>query len=92
LFHFFIYKALIDHGTKVGNELSFSYNICCLSNKDNLSAQERIINLGLSLGGFLSDAGWYLESEKVLLACKNVCLSSTQNPDSWCRTLDCCHK
>lgn len=82
----------MDHGTKIGNELAISYNICCHSSKDNFAAQERIINLGLHLGAFLSDAGWYLESEKVLLACKDLCVTGPQNPDSWCRTLDCCHK
>lgn len=82
----------MDNGTKVGSELAISYNVCCQSNKTNLDAQERIINLGLRLGGFLSDAGWYLESEKVLSACKDLCISCPQNPDTWCRTLDCCHK
>lgn len=82
----------MDHGTKVGNELAISYNTCCLTNKDNVASHEKIINIGLRLGGFLSDAGWYLESEKVLLACKNLCTSGTENLDTWCRTLDCCHK
>ncbi|XP_031781635.1 amyloid protein-binding protein 2 [Nasonia vitripennis] len=86
------FQALMENGTKVGTELAISYKLCCQSNKNNLDAQERIINLGLRLGGFLSDAGWYLESEKVLSACKDLCILGPQNPDTWCRTLDCCHK
>ena len=82
----------MDHGTKVGNELATSYSMCCTSNKDNSKAHEKLVNLGLRLGGFLSDAGWYAESEKVLLACKDLCLSDPQNVHSWCRILDCCHK
>ncbi|KAJ8676550.1 hypothetical protein QAD02_012337 [Eretmocerus hayati] len=86
------FQALMDHGTQVGNELATNYSICCLSNQENFATHEKIINLGLRLGGFLSDAGWYLESEKVLTACRDLCTLGPQNPDSWCRTLDCCHK
>ncbi|XP_014209182.1 amyloid protein-binding protein 2 isoform X2 [Copidosoma floridanum] len=86
------FQALMDHGTKIGNELAISYNLCYLGNKDNFSAHETIINLGLRLGKFLNDAGWYFESEQVLLACKDLCVSGPQNPENWCRTLDCCYK
>lgn len=83
----------MDHGTKVGSELALGYNICCFSNKiENPAPQEKIINLGLHLGRFLSDAGWYLESQKVLSACQDLCLSAPQNSETWCLTLDCCHK
>lgn len=82
----------MDHGTRVGKELAISYKVCCLHVRENPAVQDKIINLGLRLGGFLSDAGWYLESEQVLLACRELCITDNQTPQNWCRTLDCCHK
>ncbi|KAK0089498.1 hypothetical protein PV325_007061 [Microctonus aethiopoides] len=85
-------KALMDHGIKIGNELTISYNICCLGINKNSCTQENIINLGLRLGSFLSDAGWYAESEKILLTCRDLCVNDSETIENWCRTLDCCHK
>lgn len=82
----------MDHGTKIGNELAINYNVCCLGTRKKSQAKESIINLGLRLGSFLSDAGWYDESEKVLLACRDLCIMDCDNSDSWCQILDCCHK
>lgn len=64
----------------------------CFQVRENPTAQDKTINLGLRLGGFLSDAGWYSESEEVLSACKELCIANNQTPEDWCRTLDCCHK
>lgn len=85
-------QALMDHGTKIGTELAIGYSLYCLAARKTPAAHENVINLGLRLGGFLSDAGWYSESEGVLLACKGLCLAGADNPETWCRTLDCCHK
>lgn len=82
----------MDHGTKVGKELAISYDVCCFRVRENPAEQDKMINLGLRLGGFLSDAGWYVESEQVLSTCRNLCIASNQTPQNWCRTLDCCHK
>lgn len=87
-----IFQALMDHDTRVNNELAMKYEVCCFDIKDDPAARRKMINLGLRLGGFLSDAGWYLESQKVLLACKKLCINARPNPQNWCRTLDCCHK
>ncbi|XP_066596978.1 amyloid protein-binding protein 2 isoform X2 [Prorops nasuta] len=86
------FQALMDHGTKVGHQLSINYNLQSLRVRENPQAKKKIINLGLRLGGFLSDAGWYRNSEMVLLPCKNLCLTDNQTPENWCRTLDCCYK
>ncbi|KAG7198690.1 hypothetical protein KM043_001688 [Ampulex compressa] len=86
------FQALMDHGTRVGKELTISYNVCCLRVKEKPQAQDKVINLGLRLGSFLSDAGWYSESERVLLACKELCIADNETPENWCRTLNCCHK
>ena len=82
----------MDHGMRVCHELAISYNVCCLSVRENANAREKIINLGLKLGGFLSEAGWYAESEKVLVACKDLCVSDRESFVNWCLTLECCHK
>ncbi|XP_051153214.1 amyloid protein-binding protein 2 [Leptopilina boulardi] len=87
-----IFQALMDHGMRVCNELAICYDVCCLGVRENKNAREKIINLGLKLGGFLSEAGWYVESERVLLACKELCVSEEENLQNWCLTLDCCHK
>ncbi|XP_043270532.1 amyloid protein-binding protein 2 isoform X2 [Venturia canescens] len=87
-----MFQALMDHGTKIGTELAIGYSLYCLAARKKPPAHENIINLGLRLGGFLSDAGWYCESERVLLACKELCLTGGDNRETWCRTLDCCHK
>ncbi|KAF7990452.1 hypothetical protein HCN44_000257 [Aphidius gifuensis] len=87
-----IFQTLMDHGTKIGNELSISYSACCLEVRKKPHLQKNTINLGLKLGCFLSDAGWYLESEKVLIECRNLCLIDDDSTDNWCRILDCCHK
>ncbi|EFN75236.1 amyloid protein-binding protein 2 [Harpegnathos saltator] len=86
------FQALMDHGTKVGKELAINYDVCCFRVRENPAEQDKMINLGLRLGGFLSDAGWYVESEQVLSTCRNLCIAYNQTPQNWCRTLDCCHK
>ncbi|XP_034949650.1 amyloid protein-binding protein 2 [Chelonus insularis] len=87
------FQALMDHGTKIGNALAIKYNVYCLGliTKSHFQVQT-IINLGIRLGSFLSDAGWYAESTKVLLACKQLCLFYNETVENWGRTLDCCHK
>ncbi|XP_012259269.2 amyloid protein-binding protein 2 [Athalia rosae] len=84
-----IFQALMDHDTRVDKELVREYEMRCLGDP---VTHRKVINLGLRLGGFLSDAGWYAKSQKVLLACKKLCTSARPNPQNWCRTLDCCHK
>ena len=82
----------MEHGTKASEELANFYHKCCNSNKEKDASHERLITLGIRLGGFLIDAGWYAESEKVLLDCKDLCILGRPNPNTWCHTLDCCHK
>ncbi|XP_011860542.1 PREDICTED: amyloid protein-binding protein 2-like [Vollenhovia emeryi] len=87
-----IFQAPMDHKIKISRQLVISYNMCYFQAKDSPSPQDKLINLGLRLGGFLSDAGWYSESKEVLFSCKQLCLAHNQSPKDWCRTLDCCHK
>ncbi|EZA53347.1 hypothetical protein DMN91_004654 [Ooceraea biroi] len=90
-----IFQAPMEHGVRVGKQLVISYNMHCYQVRhpyQHPDAQDKIIHLGLRLGGFLSDAGWYSESQEVLLACKELCMTYNQTPKEWFRTLDCCHK
>jgi len=43
-------------------------------------------------GGFLSDAGWFAESEKVLLACQDLCRCTEPCIKYWFKLLECYHK
>ncbi|KAI4494238.1 hypothetical protein M0802_009107 [Mischocyttarus mexicanus] len=86
------FQALMDHGTMVGKELAISYDIWSIGAEEHIEAHDKIINVGLRLGGFLSDAGWYTESEWVLLACKKLCLVDEPTLENLCRTLKCCCK
>lgn len=81
-----ICQALIDHGIQVIEELAMSY---CLGAREDVDNPEKVINLGLRIGGFFSDGGWYAKSEQVLVACKELCLAHN---DNWCRTLECYRK
>ncbi|XP_011699990.1 PREDICTED: amyloid protein-binding protein 2 [Wasmannia auropunctata] len=87
-----IFQAPMDHKIRIAKHLVVSYNMYCFPVRESPTPQDKLINLGLRLGGFLSDAGWYSESEEVLLACKQLCMAHNQTPKDWCRTLDCCHK
>nr|XP_031835390.1 amyloid protein-binding protein 2 isoform X2 [Nomia melanderi] len=73
------------------DELIIQYSPCSCVNV-NLAARERLINAGLILGGFLSDAGWYPQSENILLKCLRLCLLSSSTPQHWCRILECYHR
>ncbi|XP_072757625.1 amyloid protein-binding protein 2 [Anoplolepis gracilipes] len=87
-----IFQAPMYHGIRIGKNLAVSYSMQCLQIREDPAVYDKTINLGLRLGGFLSDAGWYSESEEVLLACKELCILNNQTPEDWCRTLNCCHK
>ncbi|XP_024877591.1 amyloid protein-binding protein 2 [Temnothorax curvispinosus] len=84
-----IFQAPMDHKIGIAGHLVHHYGRVCCSSP---SSPDKLINLGLRLGGFLSDAGWYLESKKVLTTCKELCVKYNDTPKDWCRTLDCCHK
>lgn len=45
-----------------------------------------------SLGGFLIDTGWFMESIMVLRKCRELCFSLPDNLPAWKKILDCCHK
>ncbi|XP_011158266.1 amyloid protein-binding protein 2 [Solenopsis invicta] len=87
-----IFQAPMDHKIRIADTLVINYKLCCYKERENPVPQDKLINLGLRLGGFLSDAGWYFESKEVLLTCEQLCLDHSRTPKDLCRTLECCHK
>lgn len=73
------FQALMDHGYETATKLAEAYLVQC-SNVHDSKEKEKVIQLGLSLGIFLIDAGWFLESEIIHLAC--LSLSSKNMPDT----------
>uniref|UniRef100_UPI00358E867D amyloid protein-binding protein 2 isoform X2 n=1 Tax=Myxine glutinosa TaxID=7769 RepID=UPI00358E867D len=72
------FQALMDHGVKVASVLAQSFSRrCSYMAESEQQSRDKAIQLGLALGGFLSDAGWYGDAEKVILSCLQ--LTSMQN-------------
>ncbi|XP_014229966.1 amyloid protein-binding protein 2 [Trichogramma pretiosum] len=86
------FQLLVDNDMHAAEVLCDTYHSICTRAKEDATWDKRLINLGLRLGGFLNDAGWYYESEQILLDCRELCLLGKQNPQTWCEILDCCHK
>ncbi|KAJ9574870.1 hypothetical protein L9F63_007965, partial [Diploptera punctata] len=86
------FQALMDHGTQVAKDLVTAYGRKCTNAAQHPATRDSTIDLGLRLGGFLSDAGWFAESEKVLLACRELCQCAEPTVYYWRKLLECCHK
>ncbi|CAM9211652.1 unnamed protein product, partial [Lampetra fluviatilis] len=69
------FQALMDHGVRVSSVLAqaFSRRCGCLQ-PTATAAHDKAISLATSLGGFLSDAGWYADAEKVFVSSLQLCL------------------
>ena len=76
---FFAYKSINVLQTTADAQCWYHTIIACC-----------VYGLGLTIvGGFLSDAGWFLDAEKVLSACLQMC-KQVNDPTYWCRALECC--
>ncbi|XP_076290701.1 protein interacting with APP tail-1 isoform X2 [Lasioglossum baleicum] len=83
------FEDFVSNGIRIKEELTERYIKCCNYVGENVKAQDRMINLGLRLGRFFSDAGCYPNSEQVLLECEKLCLLNNTTPENWYRTLEC---
>ncbi|XP_028177754.1 amyloid protein-binding protein 2 isoform X1 [Ostrinia furnacalis] len=83
------FQAVIEHGSKLSTELATIYTSRCDAGKHKV---EHLINLGLRLGGFLNEAGWYADAERVLQRCREVCQAQPQSTYYKRLTLECCHR
>lgn len=43
-------------------------------------------------GGFLNEAGWYADAQRVLLRCRDLCQAQPQTTHYKRLTLECCHR
>ncbi|XP_026331285.1 amyloid protein-binding protein 2-like, partial [Hyposmocoma kahamanoa] len=81
--------AVIEHGSKLSVELATAYLARCDASAHTM---DYLIHLGLKLGGFLNEAGWYADAERVLLRVKDLCQSLPQTTYYKRLTLECCHR
>uniref|UniRef100_A0A4W2DUG2 Amyloid beta protein binding protein 2 n=1 Tax=Bos indicus x Bos taurus TaxID=30522 RepID=A0A4W2DUG2_BOBOX len=84
------FQALMDHGVKVASVLAYSFSRrCSYIAESDAAVKEKAIQVGFVLGGFLSDAGWYSDAEKVFLSCLQLCTLHDEMPH-WFRAVECC--
>ncbi|KAI5626749.1 amyloid protein-binding protein 2 [Silurus asotus] len=84
------FQALMDHGVKVASILANSFSRrCSYIAESDAHVKEKAIQFGFVLGGFLSDAGWYGDAEKVFLSCLQLCMLHDEILH-WYRALECC--
>ncbi|KAM3957143.1 protein interacting with APP tail-1 isoform 1-T1 [Aphomia sociella] len=83
------FQAVIEHGSKLSAELATAYLSKCES---STGSRNPLIHLGLRLGGFLNEAGWYADAQRVLLQCRDLCLAQPQTTYYKRLTLECCHR
>ncbi|XP_078682230.1 amyloid protein-binding protein 2-like isoform X2 [Branchiostoma floridae x Branchiostoma belcheri] len=84
------FQALMDHGVKVSTCLSDTFSRqCSYIQESEVSIRDKALQLGLALGSFMSEAGWYAEGEKIFLACLELC-ELVEDVSHWLRGLEFC--
>ncbi|XP_071848828.1 amyloid protein-binding protein 2-like [Apostichopus japonicus] len=84
------FQALMDHGMNLATILSDAFSSrATLLQSDQRVEQERGLHLGLLLGDFLSEAGWFLQAEKTYNSCLKICEQYEDN-QSLARVFECC--
>uniref|UniRef100_A0A8C6L163 Amyloid beta precursor protein (cytoplasmic tail) binding protein 2 n=1 Tax=Nothobranchius furzeri TaxID=105023 RepID=A0A8C6L163_NOTFU len=84
------FQALMDHGVKVASVLANSFSRrCSYIAESDAHVKEKAIQFGFVLGGFLSDAGWYGDAEKVFLSCLQLCTLHSEVLHCF-RAVECC--
>ncbi|CAH2048884.1 unnamed protein product, partial [Iphiclides podalirius] len=83
------FQAVIEHGSKLSAELATGYITRCDA---AVKTPDSLIQLGLRLGGFFNEAGWYADAERVLLRCQQLCQAQPPSPRYRRLTLECCHR
>uniref|UniRef100_H2T0V3 Amyloid beta precursor protein (cytoplasmic tail) binding protein 2 n=1 Tax=Takifugu rubripes TaxID=31033 RepID=H2T0V3_TAKRU len=84
------FQALMDHGVKVASVLANSFSRrCSYISESDAHVKEKAIQFGFVLGGFLSDAGWYGDAEKVFLSCLQLCTLHSEILHCF-RAVECC--
>ncbi|XP_037533904.1 amyloid protein-binding protein 2-like [Nematolebias whitei] len=80
----------MDHGVKVASVLANSFSRrCSYIAESDAHVKEKAVQFGFVLGGFLSDAGWYGDAEKVFLSCLQLCTLHSELLHCY-RAVECC--
>ncbi|XP_069134767.1 amyloid protein-binding protein 2-like [Argopecten irradians] len=83
------FQALMDHCVRLSDILADAFTVQLMpSTCPDTVSRDRAIQFGLSLGGFLSDAGWFYASEKVFKGCLLLCQMDDVT-SSLLKALDC---
>ncbi|KAK6637218.1 hypothetical protein RUM44_007632 [Polyplax serrata] len=88
------FQTLEEHGAGVAKTLTSTYvhNAKKYSGHSCSKSRLAIIDTGLRLGSFLTDAAWFEKAEKILFVCKEVCESLEPTTPNKILLLQCCHK
>ncbi|BFZ18781.1 hypothetical protein BsWGS_21820 [Bradybaena similaris] len=82
------FQAIMDNEVKLAQILSQKF--CKHLTPDILEdrvAKGRVLQLGLSLGAFLCEAGWFADSTAIYTACLNACIDDQSSQDKF-RAMD----
>lgn len=82
------FQALIEHESNAPNDLINNY----ISYKTMPNIDDSIIDLGLKLGGFFSEGGWYPQAIEILDAVESILNKNEKNSKYLCKLLDCLYK
>lgn len=82
------FQALIEHESNAPTALINNY----VSQTLKPEVDDNIIDLGLKLGAFLCEGGWYSSAMDVLDAVEDTFTKKDTNVKYLCKLLDCYHK
>lgn len=82
------FQALMDHGVRVSEILADAFTSQVFQALPHCQGRDKVIQLGFALGGFLSEAGWFGDAEKVYNVCLRVCQVEETVPNL-CLCLEC---
>lgn len=84
-----IFQSLIEHDKTILEKVVFSYRKWS-ELKEKIPGH--VLDSGLRLGSFLSEAGWYSHAIEILNIVESLCKSKEKNPEILRKLLDCYHK
>lgn len=80
------FQGLINHGSNVPEQLIQNYSK--FIHKDPIKA----ISVGIQVGSFFNEGGWYAYSIEILTLTEELCKKQTQNVEILKKCLECYHK
>lgn len=83
------FQSLIEHGSKVMDELIFSYNKYTTAPE---IVNSKVIDMGLRLAGFFNEGAWYSKAIEILNITEKLCKKKEMDVYVLKQLLDCYHK